>query len=91
MLAFVETAKLKVTAENIPMRIFSIQILSAVLDEKIRELIEMRHLMNNPKYSKGWGTSYKKLGRLVQGMPVQVKETNTIMFINKEDIPTTRW
>ena len=31
------------------------------------------------------------LGQMAQGMPDRVQGTNTIMFINREDIPTSQW
>ena len=41
------------------------QLLNAVLYEEIDEIMEMQHLVNNPKYQKLWGTIYgNELGRL---------------------------
>ena len=59
-------------------------MLNAVLDEETEELMEMRHLMKNPKYRKVWGTSYgNKLRQLAKGIPVRVEGKNIIIFINK--------
>ena len=92
MLECVDTEKLKVAPENISGIKLPIQMFRAVLDEETWELMEMRHLMNNPKCRKVWVTSHgNELGRLSQGMTGQVEGTNTIMFINKEDIPKACW
>ena len=52
------------------------------------ELMEYRKVMKCPKYRKLYAKSYsKELGRLAQGIPGVVNDTNTIFFINKTDIP----
>ena len=52
--------------------------------KKQGEIMEMRHLMKIPKYSKLWGKPYgNALGQLTQGMPGLLKGTKTIMFINR--------
>ena len=48
------------------------------------ELMEMQHLLQNPKYSKLSCT--KELGRLAQGVP-GTNGTDTIMFIKYNDTP----
>jgi hypothetical protein len=63
-------------------------MLHAVLDKTTGHLMEMRHLLVNPKYKELWGKSYtKELGHLAQGMPGVSKGTDTIVFICCEDIP----
>jgi hypothetical protein len=63
-------------------------MLHAVLDKTTGHLIEMWHLLMNPKYKELWGKSYtKELGHLAQGMLGISKGTNTIVFICGEDIP----
>jgi hypothetical protein len=63
-------------------------MLHAVLDKTTGHLMEMRHLLVNPKYRELWGKSYtKELGRLAQGMPRVSEETNTFIFIHHKDIP----
>ena len=77
---------------NFPGRFFPIEMINVVLDEDTGELVEYHHLIKNSKYCQLYGESYaKELECLVQGMPGQVKGTNTIFFIDKADIPTTRW
>ena len=67
-------------------------MINAVLDKDTKELMEYHHLMKNPEYCQLYGKSYtNELGCLVQGMPSQVEGTNTICFINKADVSTTRW
>ena len=88
----VEVTQLKVTPRLLASRQFPIEILNAVLDEDTGELMEYQTLMNNPKYRNLYGNSYsKELGCLAQGMPDQVEGTNTIFFVNKEDVPNSRW
>ncbi len=70
-----------ITARNASCRKFPIEMLNAVLDMTTGKLMEMRHLLVNPKYKDLWGKSYtKKLGRLAQGIP-GVTSTDTIIFI----------
>ena len=47
---------MKVAPENLARRKFPIQIIKAVLDEEIGELMRMRHLIKKPKYHKVWRT-----------------------------------
>ena len=50
------------------------------------------HLMKNLEYRELWGKSYgNELGLLEQGMPGRVERTDTIFFIDKQDIPNVRW
>ncbi len=79
------------TPANIARRLFSIEILNAVLDKDTGELLKMRHLLKNPKYKDVWGKSYTtELGRLAQGIPGVSKGTNTILFITRDKIPFER-
>jgi len=70
---------------------FPVEILNAVLDKYTGELLEMRHLLVNPKYKDGWGKSYTtELGHLAQGLPGVSEGTNTIVFITRDKIPMDR-
>ncbi len=63
-------------------RPFPCKILNAILNTDTGTLIEMRHLLVNPKYKDLWGKSYTiKLGCLAQDIPGISKGTNTIVFI----------
>ncbi len=64
-------------------------MLHTVLDKTTGHLMEMRHLLVNPKYKELWGKSYaKELGHLAQGNPRVSKGTDTIVCIRPEDIPS---
>jgi hypothetical protein len=55
------------------------------------KLVEMRHLLINPKNKELWGKSYTtELGRLAQGIPGVSKGTDTIVFIARNEIPFAR-
>ena len=63
------------------------EMINAVLNKNTRDLMEMRQLLQNPKYANLWGKSYtKELRRLSQGIP-GTKGTDTIMFIKYNKIP----
>ncbi len=69
---------------------FPIVLLKAVLNNDTGKLMEMRHLLRNPKYTKLWGKSYTKdFGRLIQGVS-GTKGTDTIVFIRYNKIPLDR-
>ena len=64
----------------------------SVLDAETGELLEYRYLIKRPKYKDDWGYSFgNEIGRLAQGMPGRVEGTNTIFFINRDDVPPDRW
>jgi hypothetical protein len=76
-----------ITARNASRRKFPIEMLNEVLNMTTGKLMEMRHLLVNPKYKDLWGKSYtKELGRLVQGVP-GVTGTDTIIFIQRDKVP----
>jgi len=76
------------TPANASRRSFHVEILNAVLDKDTGKLLEIRHLLVNPKYKDVWGKSYTtELGRLAQGIPGVSEGTNTIMFITRDKIP----
>jgi hypothetical protein len=66
-------------------------MLHAVLNKIMGHLMEMQHLLVNPKYMELWGKSYMiELERLAQGISGVSKSTDTIVFICREDIPHNR-
>ncbi len=76
------------TPANASHRSFPVKILNAVLNKDTDELLEMRHLLTNPKYKDVWGKSYTtELGCLAQGIPGISEGTNTIVFITRHKIP----
>ncbi len=67
---------------------FPVEILNAVLDMNTGKLLEMRHLLVNPKYKDLWGKSYTtELSRLAQGISGISNGTDTIVFIAHDEIP----
>ncbi len=69
---------------------FPIVMLNAVFNNDTSKLMEMRHLLHNPKYTKLSGKSYtKEFGRLAQGVS-GMKGTDTIVFIKYNKIPLNR-
>jgi hypothetical protein len=79
------------TPANAARCLFPIEILNAVLNLDTGKLLEMQHLLVNPKYKDLWGKSYTtELGRLAQGIPSVSKGTDTIVFIARDEIPFAR-
>ena len=92
MLSCIDVGQVRMDPKVFTSRFFPKELLDAMLDEDTGDLLEYRHVIGNFKYRKIWGKSYgNELGRLAQGMPGQVKGTNTQFFIDKEDLPTSRW
>ncbi len=66
---------------------FPVKMLNAVLDMNTGKLLEMWHLLVNPKYKELWGKSYTtELGCLAQFIPGISKGTDTIVFIARDEI-----
>jgi hypothetical protein len=87
---YVEVTERQVLPRQLSQRKFPTEFLNAVLNKDTGELMKMRHLMKNPKYSELWRKSYtKELGQLVQGIP-GTKGSDTIVFIKYDDIPLDR-
>ena len=66
---------------------FLCEYANAVLDGETGELMQYRHLINNPKYREDWFTSAgNEIGRLAQGMPSRgIEGTDTLVFIKKNE------
>ncbi len=65
-------------------------MLDAVFNNNTGKLMEMRHLLRNPKYTKLWGELYtKEFRQLAQGVS-GTKGTDTIVFIRYNNIPLNR-
>ncbi len=76
-----KAANRPVMARHAALRQYPSDMFHAVLDKIMGYLMEMRHLLVNPKYKELWGKSYtKELGRLTQGIPGVSKGTDTIVF-----------
>jgi hypothetical protein len=79
---------LRLTAANAACQKFPVEMLNAVLNMDTGELMEMRHLLVNPKYKEVWGKLYTtELGQLAQGIPGVSKGTDTIVFIQRDEVP----
>ena len=64
----------------------------AVLVAETGDLLEYRHLIKHPKYKKAWGYSLgNEVGRLAQGMPGRNNGTDTIQFIERNNVPSQKW
>ncbi len=82
---------LRLTAANAAHQKFLLEMLNAVLDMDTGKLMEMKHLLVNPKYKEVWGKLYTtELSRLTQGIPGVSKGTDTIVFIRPDDVPIDR-
>ena len=65
------------------------ELANAVLDGD--NILKYRQLINYPLLGPAWNTlSSNEYGRLAQGIGGRVKGTDTILFINKEDVPKDR-
>jgi hypothetical protein len=74
---------------KIPMTWFC-EMANSVLGEKCK-LLEYWHLIGNPKTKVVWAHSYgNKIGQLAQGMPGRNTGTNTIFFIQRDQVPCDR-
>ena len=92
ILSCAAVSQLKLSPKILATGRFIIEMLNAVLNEETGELMEYRHIIKNQKYCELYCNSYgKDLGRLAQGIPRRVNGTNTILFINKADVPVVRW
>jgi hypothetical protein len=49
-----------ITPRSTAHRQFTTDMLQAILDKSISQLMELRHLLINPKYKELWGKSYTK-------------------------------
>ena len=71
---------------------FLVDFARAVLDDKTRKFFEYCHLIQNPKYKKDWGLSFRnEVGLLAQGIPGRNTGTNTSVFIDKSKVAANRW
>ena len=65
------------------------ELASAVLDGD--NVLKYRQLLKHPVLGPAWNTSSaNEFGRLAQGVGGRVKGTDTIFFINKEEVPLDR-
>ncbi len=87
---FVEVTQTQLQPEKLTQQKFPIIMLNAVLNNNTSKLMEMHHLLRNPKYTKLWDKLYtKELEQLAQGVS-GTKGTDTIVFIRYNKIPFNR-
>jgi hypothetical protein len=88
ILTYSDIINLRLMAANAARQKFPFEMLDAVLDMDTGKLMEMKHLLVNPKYKEVWGKLYTtKLGCLAQGIPGDSKGTDTIVFIRWDKVP----
>ena len=64
-----------------------VESINAVLDMEMGKLFEYRHLIKHPKYKGVWNKSAaNEFGQQAQGVGGRIKGTDTVRFIQKEDI-----
>ena len=65
---------------------------NAALNQETGEMMENRQVTKNPKYCELYEKAYaKELARLAQGMSGLADGTETIFFIDKNNVPSDRW
>jgi hypothetical protein len=87
---YIEVTQTRLQPARLAQQKFSMVMLNAVLNNNTGKLMEMRHLLRNPKYTKLWGKlCTKELGWLAQGVS-GTKGTDTIVLIRYNKIPLDR-
>ena len=68
------------------------EVAGAIIDGETGGLFEYQHLSTDPEYKVTWRHYYEnEIGRLAQGMPCQVKQTNTMFIIKKDEVPHNKF
>ena len=92
MLSCATISQFQLSPRIIASRRFPVDMLNAVLNKEMGDLIQYRQVMKCPKYQNIYAKSYsKELGQLAQGIPGVINGTNTIFFINKTDVPAEQY
>ena len=96
LLSAIEMSNSCPSARQPALRTFPLQFMldfaAAVIGDDIGELLEYRHLIQCPKRKTEWGHSFgNEVGRIAQGMPGRNEGTDTLSFIDKDEIPMERW
>ena len=92
MLLCIDISQVKMVPRKLAGRCFLKEVINAVLNKDTGDFLEYCHLTGNPKYRKIWGKSYgNDFRRLAQGTPGRVEGTDTLFFVDKEDLPTARY
>jgi hypothetical protein len=66
-------------------------MINAIVDPTTGQLLEFRHLIEDPKTRPTWMTAAaNKFGILMTGLPRGIEGTNTMSFIRKDEVPAGR-
>ena len=95
MLSYIKMSDTKVTPRNLASQKFPMKLLceiaGAILDGKTGKMLEYRHLRIIPKYQEMWVISFRnEIGILAQGISGQVEGKNTLLFVDKNNVPQNR-
>ena len=67
------------------------KLVHSVMDLETGKMLNYKDLLKHPKLGPDWQVSgANEFGRLAQGVGGRIKGTNTIKFIQKEDVPLDR-
>ena len=58
MLSCIDISQVKMDPKKLVSQCFSKEVINAVLDKDTGDLLEYRHLIDNPKYREIWGRLY---------------------------------
>jgi hypothetical protein len=77
-------------SKKFPLQLFC-EFAGAVMCDDTGDLLEYRQLAKIPKYRQKWTNAFgKEIGRLAQGIDGIVEGTNTIFFVDYDEIPEDR-
>ena len=63
----------------------------SVLDQETGQILKYHQLIKHPRFKEVWNRSAAdKFGRLTQGIVGQIKGTDTVRFIHKNQVPADR-
>ena len=92
IVSYIDVGQVAMQPRSLASQWYPREMLNAVQNEDMGEMMWYWYLIRNPKYHDIWGKSYgNELGRLTQGLRGRVEGTKTIFFIDKQDILTARW
>ena len=67
-------------------------MINTVLNQETGEMMEYRNVMKTSKYRELYEKAYaRELSRLSHGIPGLADGTETIFFIDKNNVPSDRW
>ena len=91
MLVCANVMQLPMSPQKLVQRKYPREIINAVLNQETREMMEYRQVMKNPKYRELYEKVYaKELFYLAQGIPGLADGTESIFFIDKNNVLSDR-